>query len=778
MATTLVPQLLTVTLPEVHLGGQLLRAVRLCGYWHGQPLGTAPVVLPVGGITASPFPFGDGEHPGWWPALDTADLVDPTQHTILCPCWPGNGTSWTALQGEVPAVVANLPLLSALDLADLVALWLDGIGCKRPVWYIGASMGALVGIALAVRHPARVERLVSISAGLRPDGWGTATRHLQRELVRDGVRRGDVYTGMVRARQLGMLTYRGRQELDTRFGTLSQDLLHPPVAGYLDHHGRKFAEHFPAPTFLLLSEAIDRCQLADTPEALRQALQQVTAEVAVIGVPGDLLFPYALQTELHRALQAAGGHSSLWQLQSEYGHDAFLADQDKLAELLRQTGFLAADRAPQPPRYVGVGTKPPRKMGLALVGCGTVGQGLLHLLDAQRQHLLEREQVAFEVVAIGVRDVAKARGPLTAGIRLTTDLLEMVTDPRVDAVVEVAGGEGDVADAVRAALAAGKPVVTANKALLSRQLAELATLAQRTETPLLCEAAAAAAIPVLRHLTRRSDEVQSLLAILNGTSNFALTRLAQDGWPISRAIAEAVRQGLAEANPDDDLSGRDAAAKLSILAYRSFGAWFRPDSFAVRGLDGVTAMDCQLAERLGYRIRHAARAERLRLADGTPALDLAVEPLLLPAWHLLASVEEEYNAVYLQTDHAGDLALFGKGAGGLPAATALLSDLLDLAQDSRARWPLPQPMAAFDPAQRLWRRYVRLNAAAPLAVDSQLQAVTAAGFHVLAQTEQSSAGTDHLAVVLAACTDAAVAVLLATLQLHHSQGAMLQLRVL
>jgi homoserine O-acetyltransferase len=126
------------------------------------------------------------------------------------------------------------------------------------VTWIGASLGGMVGVVYAVRHPERCAKLITISAGLRPDGWGTATRHLQRELVRDGLRNGDVATGMMRARQLGMLTYRGRDELDTRFGKLLPHLERPPVAEYLDHHGRRFAERFPVKTFLLLSESIDR----------------------------------------------------------------------------------------------------------------------------------------------------------------------------------------------------------------------------------------------------------------------------------------------------------------------------------------------------------------------------------------------------------------------------------------------------------------------------------------------------------------------------------------
>ncbi len=165
--------------------------------------------------------------------------------------------------------------------------------------------------------------------------------------MRDGLRRGDVATGMIRARQLGMLTYRGREELDTRFGVLVPELDRPPVAGYLDHHGERFAARFPVRTFLLLSEAIDRSHFGTDRASLRAQLARVTADVLVVGVPGDLLFPFALQHELYRELQAVGAACSLWKLDSEYGHDAFLADQDRLAALLRDANAFgtAAPRA-------------------------------------------------------------------------------------------------------------------------------------------------------------------------------------------------------------------------------------------------------------------------------------------------------------------------------------------------------------------------------------------------------------------------------------------------
>jgi len=734
--------------------GHALDDVVLGGYVLGPPLGAAPVVIIVGGITASPFPFGDAESgaEAWWPALRAPDLIDPERTTVLCPCWPGNGSTWRGFDdGKVPP-------LSALGLADLIAAWLDGIGCAAPAVYVGASLGGLVGIAFAARHPERCARLVTISAGLRPDGWGTATRHLQRELVRDGQRSGDVATGMIRARQLGMLTYRGRDELDTRFGVLAPELAQPPVAAYLDHHGQRFAARFPVRTFLLLSEAIDRSRFGADPAAVREQLARVAADVLVVGVPGDLLFPYALQHELYRELQAVGASCSLWKLDSEHGHDAFLADQDRLALLLRDAGAFPA-AAPRPrPRFDGVGARPIREIRIGMIGCGTVGGGVLELLDRQAASTAERYGVRFRVTRLAVRDPDKPRPALAAGIPRTARALELVADPEVDVIVEVAGGLA-VEPAVTAALAAGKPVVTANKALLARRLAELGVLAQRTETPLLCEAAAAAALPIIRHLSHRADEIDSLLAIVNGTCNYIITRLEQDEWAMDRAIAEAQALGLAEADPSADLDGHDAAAKLSILAYRAFGAWIPPDALPVRGIGALWPADCDLAEAMGFRIRLVAHAAR-RAGGGLAA---AVEPVLLPDWHLLASVEEEYNAVYMKCAASGDLSLFGKGAGALPTATAVLGDLIDLAQDNTVQWPAPRQIeAAPQPARRHYLRVTaEPHAGLPRRIDSL---VRRAGLTVQNRASRGEPLVTHHGFVLSESDGAVVAELVEQLR--------------
>jgi len=300
-------------------------------------------------------------------------------------------------------------------------------------------------------------------------------------------------------------------------------------------------------------------------------------------------------------------------------------------------------------------------------------------------------------------------------------------------------------------------VVTANKTLLASKLADLGVLAQRTATPLYCEAAAAAALPILRHLSHRADEIDSLLGILNGTCNFVITRMEQAELSLDKAVAEAQALGLAEGDTEADLSGYDAAQKLSILAYRAFGVWVHPNGFLVRGIREIDPADCDLAESMGCRIRLIARAARV---NGT--LDMAVEPVLLPAWHLLASVEEEYNAVYLRCASAGDLSLFGKGAGALPTATAVLGDLIDLAQDNSVGWPVPHalPLAgtidAGRPAAR--RHYLRATGEPHPGLERRIESlVRRAGLTVQNRAARGEDARVHLGFMISAGAEDQVA---------------------
>jgi homoserine dehydrogenase len=240
------------------------------------------------------------------------------------------------------------------------------------------------------------------------------------------------------------------------------------------------------------------------------------------------------------------------------------------------------------------------------------------------------------------------------------------------------------------------------------------------------------------------------MAIVNGTCNYIITRLEQDEWPLARAIAAAPRLGLAEADPSADLDGLDAAAKLSILAYRAFGAWLPPDTLYVRGIAELSPADCDLAEVMGFRIRLIAQAAR-RAGE----LTASVEPVLLPDWHLLASVEEEYNAVYLKCASAGDLSLFGKGAGALPTATAILGDLIDLAQDNSVQWPAPRRGL---PAPSLPRRhYLRVSAEAHPGLTRRVDSlVRRAGLSVQNRASRSEPAVTHHGFVISPSDDAQI----------------------
>lgn len=263
---------------------------------------SAPSLVLSGGITASGEPLGPN---GWWATLGER-LGWARRFTVHSPPLPEQGP-----RGGVEV------------LADAVEAWLEARGAG-PVVFVGASLGGLVGQALAIRHPARVTRLVAISAGLRPDPWATAARALQRRLVRQG------HASL--ARQLGLLTYRAREEFAARFAPLAPDRDEAEVASYLAHHGDRFARSFPAERYLALSERIDRTDL-------RVGLGRVTARVDVVGVPQDLLFPLALQQEQVAALRAEGVDARLHLLHAPTGHDAFLTHQDALATLLHREGL-------------------------------------------------------------------------------------------------------------------------------------------------------------------------------------------------------------------------------------------------------------------------------------------------------------------------------------------------------------------------------------------------------------------------------------------------------
>jgi homoserine dehydrogenase len=283
-----------------------------------------------------------------------------------------------------------------------------------------------------------------------------------------------------------------------------------------------------------------------------------------------------------------------------------------------------------------------------------------------------------------VRSISKDRDVDLPAALLTTDAAAVVADPDVDVVVEVIGGIEPARELIAAALAAGKPVVTANKELLANVGAELWAAADDAGVDLLFEAAVAGGIPLIRPLRESlvGEDVRRVTGIVNGTTNYILTRMTEDGSTYEAALLEAQRLGFAERDPTADVEGFDAGAKAAIIASIAFGARVVAGDVYHEGIAQITSTDIAFATRLGYVIKLLAIAERVDGPDG-PELAVRVHPAMVPREHPLASVRESFNAVFVEGAAVGDLMFYGRGAGGFPTASAVLGDLIDAATNLR-----------------------------------------------------------------------------------------------
>ena len=333
---------------------------------------------------------------------------------------------------------------------------------------------------------------------------------------------------------------------------------------------------------------------------------------------------------------------------------------------------------------------PSSSVRVGLLGCGNVGGALAELLVSRQDDIAARTGIRLELAGIAVAD---ANRPRPAGIPADlfgTDAPTLAVREDVDVVVELIGGLHPAHELIESALRAGKPVVTANKAVLAVSGAELAELAAVHGVDLLYEAAVAGAIPVIRPLRESlaGEQIVRVMGIVNGTTNFILTRMEEDGVDFDDALAEAQRLGLAERDPTVDVEGHDAAAKAAILAALAFGCDVVDADVHREGITGIRAADVAYANRLGYSVKLLAVAE---LVDGGPELSVRVHPAMVPKAHPLASVRGAFNAVFVEGAVSGELMLYGRGAGGGPTASAVLGDLVDAARNLRAGAPAPAP---------------------------------------------------------------------------------------
>ena len=341
-----------------------------------------------------------------------------------------------------------------------------------------------------------------------------------------------------------------------------------------------------------------------------------------------------------------------------------------------------------------------KQVNLGIIGGGTVGGGVFQAIQRNGPLMASRLGVKLGIKAVAVRDLGKKRPVKIPRSLLTADWSAVVRDPSIDLIVELMGGTTTARSAVLASLRGGKPVITANKALLSAHGEELFAAAQNFGTNLYYEASVGGGIPIIKVLREGliGNRITHLYGIVNGTCNYILTRMKEEGADFETVLKEAQKQGYAEAEPSLDVDGLDAMHKTGILASLAHGFWISPKSIYVEGIRSLSPLDIRFAGQLGYTIkllgivkRSTRPVERRSKGSAPVAVEVSVRPTLIPHSHVLASVNHVFNAIYVRGDIVGDTLYYGRGAGPDATASAVLSDLADAALDlkcgSKSRIP-------------------------------------------------------------------------------------------
>ena len=331
---------------------------------------------------------------------------------------------------------------------------------------------------------------------------------------------------------------------------------------------------------------------------------------------------------------------------------------------------------------------------VGLLGIGTVGSGTFNVLKRNQEEIKRRAGRGIEITMVADLDTARAQAAVGTGVQVVADARAVIANPEIDIVIELIGGYGIAKQLVLEAIAAGKHVVTANKALLAVHGTEIFAAAQQKGVMVAFEAAVAGGIPIIKALREglTANSIQWIAGIINGTTNFILSEMRDKGLDFATVLKEAQRLGYAEADPTFDIEGVDAAHKVTLMSAIAFGMPVQFDKAHVEGITKLAAQDIKYAEQLGYRIKLLGITRRAK-----SGIELRVHPALVPAKRLLANVEGAMNAVVVHGDAVGTTLYYGKGAGSEPTASAVIADLVDITRLHSADAAHRVPYLAFHP---------------------------------------------------------------------------------
>ena len=611
----------------------------------------------------------------WWPGLvGEGKVFDPSKHFILCANMPGS------CYGSVGPLDVDAQTgepyhhdFSFFTIKDMVSAYTrlkEHLGIERIHIGIGGSMGGQQLLEWAITSPELFEYIFPIATNAQHSPWAIAINESQRlsiEVDASWHDRNEMagVEGMKVARSVALLSYRNYITYNAGQQEASNDTFDNfRTATYQRYQGLKLARRFNAFSYYFLSKSMDSHNVGRGRESIEQALQCIRAKTLVIGISTDILFPVVEQQRIADAIPAA----QFATIHSDYGHDGFLLEFEKISTLIKD--FISPANSGDAKVKATIPGK--QKLIIGLFGFGTVGEGFYKVLQ-------QTSSMNATIKKVCIKNMHKKR---SAPISLfTTNRDELLEDKEINVIVEVIDNSEDAFFIATTAMKNGKAIVSASKKMIAEHLSELVALQLQAGVPFLYESAACASIPVIRNLEEYYDNdlLECITGIVNGSTNYILTKIFDEGLSFATALQSAQQLGFAESNPDFDVLGIDAVNKLTLLLVHAYGIIAEPGSLLYSGINNISKADARLAVERDCQIKLTARAVKLK-NGGVTAFVL---PQFVKSDSQLFNVKNEFNGVVIKSSFADEQFFYGKGAGSLPTASAVLSDISALSYDYR-----------------------------------------------------------------------------------------------
>lgn len=611
----------------------------------------------------------------WWPGLVGEEKIfNPAEHFIVCVNMPGSCYGSIGPLSNQPEknepYFHDFPFFTIKDMVAVYSRLKKHLGIHKIHIGIGGSMGGQQLLEWAITAPDLFEYIFPIATNAQHSPWAIAINESQRLNIELDSSWGNKHIeagveGMKVARSVALLSYRNYISYNARQQETSNETFENfKTASYQKYQGLKLAKRFNAFSYYFLSKSMDSHNVGRGRENIDEALQRIKAKTLVIGISTDILFPTVEQQRIAASVPKA----EFATIHSDYGHDGFLLEFEKISGLIRN--FINSDKT---------GTKlapesPPRKQKLVigLFGFGTVGEGFYQVLQ-------QTASMNAVIKKVCIKNIHKKRSaPLSL---FTTNRDELLEDDDINVIVEVIDNSEDAFYIATTAMKNGKAIVSASKKMIAEHLTELLSLQLKANVPFLYESAACASIPVIRNLEEYYDNdlLESVTGIVNGSTNYILTKIFDEGLSFANALQSAQQLGFAESNPDFDVLGIDAVNKLTLLLVHSYGIIALPGSLLYSGINNISKADARIALERDCQVKLTARAVKLK--NGHVAA--FVLPQFVKSDSQLFNVKNEFNGVVIKSSFADEQFFYGKGAGSLPTASAVLSDISALSYDYR-----------------------------------------------------------------------------------------------